>query len=182
MTVSPRRSDSAATPPPEEARPDEPLWKPGVAPLDAIEQDVRRLIREAADARARARRNAEEANARLRELLLDLLGVLDAFDRVFASTAAKPNQVTAQMRVWLGNFRTVRRIAERTLRNHGVRRMEPVDGEPEFNPHFQRATATVEDAAKPEGTVVEEVSPGYLWKNEVLRKAEVAVVRNQAVD
>ena len=157
---------------------DDALWDPRVAPLDAVEQDVRRLMREAADTRARSRRDAEEAHARLRNLFLDLLGVLDAFDRVFANVAAKPDQVTAQMRAWLGNFRTVRRMAERALRDQGVRRMEPVDGEPEFNPHFQRASVTVADPAKADGTVVEEVLPGYVWGAEVLRKADVTVVRN----
>jgi molecular chaperone GrpE len=141
-----------------------------------LEEDLRRLMREAAAGRLAAgeegRRHAEETRKRL----LSVLAVTDAFDRVFRSIRDKEAEVTPQMKVWVGNFRTVRRLLDRILSDEGVTRIE--DGGRGFDPAVHVAAEAVEDPERAEGTVLEELQPGYLWRGEVLRKAQLRVVRN----
>jgi molecular chaperone GrpE len=144
--------------------------------VQELEEDLRRLMREAAAGKLAAaeqeRRHAEESRKRL----LSVVAVLDAFDRVFASVRDKEHEVTPQMKVWLGNFRTVRRLVERVLADEGVTRME--DTARGFDPACHVAAEVVEDPGRADGTVVDEIQPGYLWRGEVLRKAQLRVVRN----
>lgn len=65
----------------------------------------------------------------------------------------------------------VRRLAS----EHGIERVD-VLREP-FDPDRMRATDAVFSADIPSGYVVEQIRPLYLWKNQVLRIAEVRVAR-----
>lgn len=144
--------------------------------LEVLEADVRRLLREAGEARFQAQEAASQAVAEKRKLLLTLVDVVDAFERVFRAVAAKDDQVTPQMKIWLGNFRTVRRLVESALTAEGVVRMESLaDG---FDPQWHKVADLREDPARADGAILEVVQPGYLWKKELLRKAEVVVVKN----
>lgn len=150
---------------------DEPL-----ALADAVEQDVRRLMHDVAEARMsldEARRAAED---RIEALLMRILEAQDAFDRVFEATHAKPEAVTPQMKIWLGNFRSVKRLLDVLLKEEGVRAVENLTGG--FDPAWHKVADTVVDAALPEGTIVREVRRGYLRNQKILRKAEVVVVKN----
>ncbi|OGO07221.1 MAG: nucleotide exchange factor GrpE, partial [Chloroflexi bacterium RBG_13_60_13] len=88
----------------------------------------------------------------------------------------KEDQVTPQMRIWIGNFRTVRRLLDKVLIEQGITKIESLDRQ--FDPSWHRAAEVVADPSRPEGTIVEETTTGYLWRGEVLRKAEVVVVGN----
>jgi len=48
-----------------------------------------------------------------------------------------------------------------------------------FNPRIAAAVATVVRQGMPDGHVVEEVRPGFLWNDELLRPAEVIVVKHE---
>jgi molecular chaperone GrpE len=59
------------------------------------------------------------------------------------------------------------------LKEHGVR---PVEAQGKiFDPAFHEALMQVEDNAKPEHTVVEELQKGYLLYDRVIRTAKVKV-------
>src|SRR5512139_269332 len=151
--------------------------EPG-ALLAALETDVRRLVREAAEARALARESERQRTEDTRALLLAVIEASDAFDRVFAAVQQREDKVTPQMKVWLGNFRTVRRLLDRLLSERGVTRIAPAaDG---FDPRWHAAVETTEDPGRPDGTIADELQPGYAWLGEALRKTQVRVVRNGA--
>ncbi len=111
-------------------------------------------------------------------MLIALLDVADSFDRVFRAVHAKEDQVTPQMKIWLGNFRSVRRLLEKLLTDAGVTPIENVAGR--FDPAWHKAAEAIVDTERPEGMIVEELKKGYLWKGQLLRKAEVTVVRHEA--
>lgn len=106
--------------------------------------------------------------------LLRIIEVLDAFERVFASIHAKSDQVNAQMKKWIGNFRAVHSLLRKILENHGVSRIESLDQT--FDPTWHRVRHPVYDLSRAEGTIVQEIVSGYLWQNQALRKSEVVVV------
>ncbi|WP_433786225.1 nucleotide exchange factor GrpE [Actinomycetospora sp. CA-101289] len=112
-----------------------------------------------------SRREAEarKADATLRGLLTDLVGVLDALDRtVGAATGDDPGMTAA--------VSSTRRRLARVLRRQGVEQVEqtgPVDPE----------TSDIEDAEPhpdlPPETVVRETIAAYRWNGVVLRRGSV---------
>jgi hypothetical protein len=132
----------------------------------------------------KARQEADEQKTRTfdekRRLLLALLDLMDAFERVFRSIEAKKDMVTPQMKKWIANFRTVYRMLNTALADQGVSRIENLDGG--FDPHWHKVAEIVVDTSRPEGTIADEARHGYVWQGAVLRKAEVVVVRHTPVD
>ena len=70
----------------------------------------------------------------------------------------------------------VRRL-DRVLTQRGVARIETVGRV--LNPRYAAAVARVVRSGIVDGQVVEEVRPGFLWNNELLRPAEVIVAKNE---
>ncbi|MBX9584028.1 MAG: nucleotide exchange factor GrpE [Gemmataceae bacterium] len=54
--------------------------------------------------------------------------------------------------------------------------VRPCSGEP-FDPDWMEAVEVAGDTGEPAGTVVEEVRPGYLWRGQPFRPAQVKVAR-----
>mgnify|MGYP000978964476 CR=1 FL=1 len=145
-------------------------------PLADLESDIRRLLRERAEARFAVDEARKQNEQIQRQFLLEALDVLDAFDRVFRNIHQKEDQITKQMKIWINNFRTVRRMLEKMLTEHGVTPILNLDGG--FDPVWHRVIETVNDPSQPDGFIVEQVRCGYLWNGTILRKAEVIIVRN----
>ncbi|HYF96014.1 MAG TPA: nucleotide exchange factor GrpE [Symbiobacteriaceae bacterium] len=163
---------------------EKPIPTPGWRPEDGtdrpavIARETAQLMRRLAEAEFALNEADEQRRKDYAKNLLSLLDVMDAFERVFRSIQAKEDQVTPQMRKWIGNFRTVSRMLRDLLTEQGVVRLENLaDG---FDPHWHRAVESRVDPAQPEGAILEEVRPGYVWRGAVLRKAEVVVVRHVA--
>ncbi len=146
-------------------------------PLVQIEQGIRQLMLQVAEDAAKVREDERERKAETRKLLLELLEVIDAFERVFRSIHAKKDDITPQMKIWTGNFRTVRKMLDSIVASRDVVRIENLDSG--FDPQWHKVAEVVTDPEKPDGTIVEEVKAGYVWLGDVLRKTEVTVVRNE---
>jgi molecular chaperone GrpE len=144
-------------------------------PLAALEQDTRNLMRQLAEARASDVDRQQQHQQTIRRLLLRLLDVNDAFERVFRTVQSKPDVVTPQMKIWIGNFRAVYSLLEDILSEQGLAPIESLAQG--FDPHWHRAIEVVDNPDKRPGTILEELKKGYMWQNHVLRKAEVVVVR-----
>jgi molecular chaperone GrpE (heat shock protein) len=157
-------------------------WPPDADPdrLGVIDQDVRDLLRELAAARQALGEQQRAHHAAVRRELLALLEVTDAFDRILRGAQTKEEALTKQMKRWLGNFRAIRRLLGNVLADAGVVALESLTSE--FDPHTHSAADTVADSSQPDGLIVEERQRGYVWHDEILRKAEVVVVRNDGPD
>jgi molecular chaperone GrpE len=123
----------------------------------------------------------ERARALLRPLLVELL---DLRDRLAAGL-----QPAAERSVrWLDRWRTRRpdqpeswreglgitlRRLDRILADRRVVRIETIGRR--FDPRVERVVGTSKDVSIGAGVVVEEVSAGFLWDDELLRAAEVIV-------
>jgi molecular chaperone GrpE len=152
----------------------------GATALSVIEQDMRRLMRELAEARFALSEQERASEAATKQLLLSLLEVLDAFDRVFNNIGRKQEQITKQMKIWISNFRTLNSLLEKLLTEQGVTAIEIL--EPQFNPHWHTVAELVEEPARPEGEIIEVFKRGYVWRGQVLRKAEVIVAARAGRD
>jgi len=148
--------------------------------LGVITRDVGDLLRRLGEATCRAEELRTDSHNHLRKHLLAMLDVKDDFERIFTNIEGKRDQVTRQMKKWIANFRTVSRKFKQVLEDEGVVPIENLDAG--FDPRWHKVAETVCDLSKREGTIVEVVRPGYMWRGEVLRKTEVVVVRNEQDD
>jgi molecular chaperone GrpE len=129
------------------------------------------LVRRQADFENYRKRVEKERQAdrhRGVEVLVEhLLPVLDAFDRALAGNHDSAN---AEYRK---GFELIRRQLTDALAKQGLSRIEAVGKE--FDPHRHHAIERVETATHADGTVIEELQPGYMFHDRVLRPAMVRV-------
>jgi molecular chaperone GrpE (heat shock protein) len=76
---------------------------------------------------------------------------------------------------WQHGFSILVTHFEKLLEQAGVQRLDTV-GTP-FDPVTMFAVATIAPNGRPLNVVVEEVAPGYRWRDEVLRAAEVKITK-----
>jgi molecular chaperone GrpE len=100
-------------------------------------------------------------------LIEHILPVLDAFDRALGA------EVDSASAEYLKGFELIRRQFSDLLVKQGLTRIESVGKE--FNPHFHHAIESVETDEYPDGTVIGEMQPGYMFHERILRPAMVRV-------
>ena len=129
------------------------------------------LVRRQADFenyRKRVEKERHQERHRGAESLVEhILPVLDAFDRALAGSAEGANTEYQK------GFELIRRQLWDALAKQGLKRIESVGKE--FNPHFHHAIETVETSEHADGVVIDELQPGYLFHERVLRPAMVRV-------
>lgn len=175
--------------------------------LAALRADVRtqsRMVREALDQfrsvfdtlqvshasldrelkRARAE-TGERQRELLKPLLLDVIDIRDRLTTAIERAHAGPSWYERLLATAVKDARSssreglgmiVRRL-DRVLAQRGVVPADTV-GHP-FNPRVAAAVATVVRHGVADGNVIEEVRPGFLWNDELLRPAEVIVVKHE---
>ena len=119
--------------------------------------------------RKRVQREGDSAaQAGKRQLVLTLLDVMDDFERAFAYANTAPASILAGARV-------IHQRLTAVLRAQGVVPYSSA-GQP-FEPALHDAVDVIHtDQASP-GVVLDELSHGYRWGNEVLRPARVRVAQ-----
>lgn len=146
-------------------------------PLQVLEADLVRLIQ----AHARAVTELEEERRRClqekKEFLLEILEVMDAFDRLFENLKQRADTLDPQTKLVAGNFRAVRRLVSLTLERAGVSPLEVTVGSPAL-PEQHQIMETRPDSGMEGGVILEVIRAGYLWHGEILRYPWVAVVKN----
>lgn len=137
-----------------------------------LEENKQQLLRVQADFdnfRRRTRQEKEELQKyATKKLLVDLLPVVDNFDRALASTSSAEGQDEL-----LAGVDMVRRQLLNVLEQHGVEPMECV-GQP-FDPNHHEAVMQEPAGDEGAGVVVAELQRGYWLTGKVLRPAMVKV-------
>jgi len=154
--------------------------------LERVDEATRREIREAAEkARLRVERELLEPLLDTRERLMRNLRSLD---EALASHVARPRRWSffhraGKEKAWLadaaaalreGNALSLARLEE-TLASLGVQFIERA-GVP-FDPRLMQVVQITPTEEAGEGTVLEVIRPGYAWRGEVFRAAQVRVAR-----
>lgn len=112
----------------------------------------------------------ELANA---SLLRKLLPVLDDFERAIATMPDSLNKLT-----WSEGVQLIKRKLDAILTSEGVERVE-TEGRT-FDPKYHEAVTHEEIAGYEEGQIIDEVQPGYVLDERVLRPALVRVAKAPA--
>lgn len=111
----------------------------------------------------------------VRDLMLELVETLDAFDRLEA--AAREKQPGEEAKQWIERFSRVRRRVEGLLERHGVKRVNSA-GKP-FHAEYHEVVDARPQEGAPDGTVLEVLAEAYVWSPDgamqALRKGQVVV-------
>ena len=105
-----------------------------------------------------------------REMISELLPVLDNFDR-----ALKSVEKTAESAPYLQGVEMIYKQLEELLKKQGLKEIKAL-GEP-FNPHLHEAVQTEETDSCPEDTILDVILKGYLFRGNMLRPVAVKVSR-----
>ncbi|MFL6720176.1 MAG: nucleotide exchange factor GrpE [Sphingomonas sp.] len=103
----------------------------------------------------------------------DMLAIKDHLDRALAAVSDELRADKTASQFLAGIEATAREI-EAAFQRNGVTRIHSV-GEP-LDPHRHQAMIEMPSDAEP-GTIVEEMQPGYMMKDRLLRPALVAVAK-----
>jgi molecular chaperone GrpE len=132
----------------------------------------------------RARAETEEKQREvMKPLLLEIIDIRDRLHTAVKPSGAGPRWYERLYPKVLQDTRASERegigmIVRRLERMLAERRVVPTEvlGRP-FNPRIATAVATVERPGVADGQVVEELRPGFLWNDDLLRPAEVIVAK-----
>lgn len=143
---------------------------------DPLKEAENKLLHLAADfenyKRQASRRETEVRERANRNLIEDILPVLDNFQR--ALEAARNAKDVESVRV---GVEFIAQQLQEVLRNHGV---EPIEAQGKsFDPMHHEALEEVAGSGHPEGTVVNEATRGYKYRGQVLRPSRVRVAGKQ---
>lgn len=130
-------------------------WKRAKADLINYQKDEQKRLEEF----------AKYAN---KDLIRELITVMDSFDLAIGSMGDKADKGTLMIRTQM----------EDALKKQGLERLAVSVGAP-FDPAFHEAVAAVESTESP-GTVVEEVGRGYALNGRVIRPARVKVAKEKS--
>jgi hypothetical protein len=113
-----------------------------------------------------------EEESRLKRLIKDVLNVVDALDRVFELVDQQPGAMPAGTEAGL---RSVYQLLLDTLSRYGLKQLEISD---KFDPNLHRAMGTEANLKLSNGDISRVLLNGYLLNDDILRAAQVVVVKN----
>ncbi|MGN6057357.1 MAG: nucleotide exchange factor GrpE, partial [Sphingomicrobium sp.] len=104
----------------------------------------------------------------------DMLAIKDHLDRALAAVSdeLRQDKVASQ---FLAGIESTSRELDSVFARHGITRI-PAKGE-KLDPHRHQAMVELPSDAEP-GTIVEEMQPGYMMKDRLLRPALVGVAKS----
>lgn len=140
-----------------------------------------RFLRTAAEFENRRKRLEQDAERRIRYgqqgLLKDLLPVLGDLSRALQTcdAALGPQKTQSPVEPVVDGIRLVEKRLHDVLAKHNVFRIKTV-GE-KFDPNLHEALGVAPADKHPEGTIVEEVAPGWMLEDRVVQAAKVVVAK-----
>jgi molecular chaperone GrpE len=155
----------------------------GQAPEEPQKDPLAEALKQAADNRDRwlravaelenykKRALADKSNIlkyRNEDLLRDLLPVVDNFER-----ALSHSQESERCDPMMEGVTMILNMLRDLLGKYGLKEIEALDKP--FDPHFHEAIARIQEAGKPNNTVINVLETGYLYNDRLLRPSKVVV-------
>ncbi len=119
--------------------------------------------------RRKEREVAERIALANESLILELLPVLDDFERAFEAIPEEDREAHA---AWIEGFELIYRKLQKILESQGL---EAIDASGEFNPEVHEAVTMTPSDEVESGHIVQEYRKGYKLKDKVIRASLVSV-------
>ena len=169
--------DSAADSPLVDGEIPQPVEEDPVAKLEAevatLKDQLLRALAETENVRRRSQREREDsAKFAAAPLLKDLLGVADNLGMALDSLS---EEIAADEKVapLIDGLKLTQKELAAVFERHNVNEIVPMGDR--LDPHQHEAMFEIEDASKPNGTVVQVLQAGYMLHDRLLRPARVGV-------
>jgi len=144
---------------------------PIVAERDKLKDQLLRTAADFDNFRKRTRREIEEVKVRAREdLLRELLPIFDNLRRAISASSEAQNTESV-----IEGVQMVLKLFEDTGERLGLKQIDSFGQR--FDPAIHDAIQQIESTEHQPGTIVSEITPGYLFGNRLLRAAMVVVAR-----
>jgi len=114
---------------------------------------------------------ADWATEAQRRIILDLLDVVDNFERALEQ---EKKREASQDSSWLAGFEMIYQSLEKLLTKYGV---QPITDFSVFNPKYHEALMSVASDTHQSGDIVQVLQKGYLMNDKVIRPATVSVAQ-----
>ena len=119
-----------------------------------------------------------EKNSQFLQLATGIITVLDTFEKLKRAISKKALNKTAKGKRVLDRYKKVRNSLEELLLQVEITKITFPDNQ--LIDGFCKVVGTEPDADKPDDTILSIVKNGYIHGTELIREAEVIVVKNQA--
>lgn len=144
-----------------------------------VERDLRDMMVKYGQLKSASEAKEQKYEKDKKEFLIRLIEVADHFDFLFENIGQKQDLVTQQMKIWINNFKSVRRRIENIFAEEGV---GPIKAEGKFVNGLHSIHETEETDDVSNFTILSVVIKGYYLNDQVLRKAAVIVAKNNRED
>ena len=149
----------------------------GVQSIKDLRSSIRALVAENGRLRNESSETLENIKNEKRKHLLRLLDFKDSVERVLDYNQKKSNPKDQQHVAMLRNFKSVFGMLEDILEEEGLRKIEFPSGKASVA--HCKVVGTEEQISVDDATIVQTIEEGYYWRNELLRKASVIIVKNK---
>jgi len=146
-------------------------------PLSQIEMDTRSLIEKCGKLNHELEESEKKWESDTKKMLLEFIEVADAFENMQRNLESRIDTLGQKAKEWVGHFRAVYKLLQRSLKTAGATPIETMVGE-KASPHWHNVVKVVKQPGRENETIVEVIKKGYLWHDKLLRAAEVIAVRN----
>ena len=148
--------------------------------LEVCRQELRdlkeRFVRVSADLQNYSKRVEKEKAQWIKiaqsELLLDLLSVVDDFDRALQET--KKEEVSKELSVFVDGVEMIHKSFYKFLNKNDVKEISEIKI---FNPILHEAISQIDSPDHKSGEIIEILQKGFMLKDKVLRPAKVVVAK-----
>ena len=153
-------------------------YKMGIKRPDSAGEDEEKYIRLAAEFDNFRKRSSKQFAQLIKsaneELILDILNVVDDFERAIESMSTSESEnKSEECENVLAGMKLIYEKLMVALKNRGVRVIEALNKP--FDPNYHEAVMQSPSEEHEEGTVINIVSPGYMMDDKVIRHAKVVV-------
>ena len=146
------------------------------AQIAEMKDQLLRALAEAENTRRRAAKDREEARKfAISSFARDLLSVSDNLRRALEAVPEDISGSSDHFKNLLTGVEATERALLKTLENHGVKKIEPLDEV--FDPNFHEVMFEAPMPDKPAGTIIQVMEPGYVLNERLLRPARVGVAK-----
>jgi molecular chaperone GrpE len=169
--------DDTGAPGADPETPPEPDRVPALeAELADAKDKLLRALAETENTRRRAQREREDVQRyAVANFAKDVLTVADNLRRAIESASGAPARDELTQTLLAGVAATEREL-QAVLERHGVKKIEPAPGD-KFDPNLHEAMFELENTARPAGSIVQVLQPGYRIHDRLLRAAMVGVAK-----
>lgn len=145
--------------------------------FNALDEKITLLQKEKAKLQDVARAAEEEKEASIKDILKDMIGVLDSFERCTTVIKEKGLDENEEGQKVRDRFLNVEKTLRRKLNDKGISEIALKIGDM-VDDNLCYTSDTEPDPSMKDGTIIGIEKKGYMYKEIVLRPAEVVIVKN----